>query len=81
MKIRLSGCAEGEIRLAGGASSTEGRVEICLNDAWGTVCGRNWSTTEADVACRQLGLEGISKFKVGGLNHKFCMKVGGGGAI
>ena len=34
-------------------------MEICLNDAWGTVCGRNWNTTEADVACRQLGLAGI----------------------
>ena len=51
-----SGCTEGEVRLAGGANSTEGRVEICLNDEWGTVCDQMWDNTDAGIVCRQLGL-------------------------
>ncbi len=43
------------MRIVGGASHREGRVEICLNNEWGTVCGRTWSVSAASVVCRQLG--------------------------
>ena len=36
----------------------EGRVEICKDNAWGTVCDNNFGTEEANVACRQLGYLG-----------------------
>ncbi len=44
------------MRLAGGTSNLEGRVEICLNNEWGTVCDQMWDRTDAIVVCRQLGL-------------------------
>ncbi len=54
----FAGCTEGDIRLIGRASdnTTEGRVEICLSNEWGTVCDQLWDETDAGVICRQLGL-------------------------
>ena len=47
-------CADGQIRLAGGNIENEGRVEICMNNVWGTVCRDSWGSADATVVCRQL---------------------------
>ena len=54
-------CTDGGIRLVGGTLPNEGRVEVCLNNRWGTVCDDAWGVVDASVACRQLGYSAHSK--------------------
>jgi len=48
-------CSVGQIRLMDGVSRREGRVEICIDRVWGTICDTYWSRPDAQVVCRQLG--------------------------
>ena len=50
-------CKTGNIRLVNGTEGYEGRLEVCINQVWGTVCNRGWGSTEIKVACRQLGYQ------------------------
>ena len=54
-------CTNGAIRLIGGSSSREGRVEVCVSGIWGTVCEDHWSSIDAQVVCRQAGFSSSGK--------------------
>ena len=56
-------CPDGELRLAGGNASNYGRVEICFENQFGTVCDDLWNNSAAAVVCNQLG------FGRAGLRH------------
>ena len=40
--------------MAGGATTHEGRLEVCSNGQWGTVCDDIFTDIEASVVCKQL---------------------------
>ena len=48
-------CANGDVRLVNGRLDSEGRVEVCYNSHWGTVCHDDWDTDDTSVVCRELG--------------------------
>ena len=48
-------CQNGEIRLRDGTFKSEGRVEVCVNGTWGTICDTSWDDNDARVVCGQLG--------------------------
>lgn len=62
-------CSTGDMRLVGGQTEREGRVEICqqyeihtpgdsdthFESVWGTVFDNQWSSTHTKVLCRYLG--------------------------
>ena len=56
MNYLSTGCTDGEVRLIGGSSETEGTVEVCHNKTWGMVSGLGWGEEDARVICRQLQL-------------------------
>ena len=51
----VEACVNGTIRLSGNSFSNQGRVEVCVDNNWGTICPDSWDNNDAAVACYQLG--------------------------
>lgn len=55
-------CEFGDVRLREG-SVLSGRVEICVNNGWGTICDPSWTDLDAMVVCRELGHSPTGKLR------------------
>ena len=64
MHTAIDTCDDGDIRLMDGKSAAEGRVEICINNIWGSVCDDGWDAYDAGVVCNQLGFQSASKLQI-----------------
>ena len=52
----IADCIDGDVRLEGLNSSSEGRVEVCFNGSYYTICDDFWDILNAQVVCQQLGM-------------------------
>jgi len=57
----IGNCETGDVRLADSTVNTEmatreGRLEVCINNAWGSACSdQRFGVSEARVACQEAG--------------------------
>ena len=54
-------CRNGDLRLQDSAIQGRGRVEVCLNNVWGTICNDSWNLADVRVLCNQLGFSRFGK--------------------
>ena len=52
---QMANCTTGEVRLVGSGDGDEGRLEVCVNSAWGSVCSDGFDLEETSVVCTSLG--------------------------
>ncbi len=61
-------CEHNTVRLVDGKTDTlsqkmDGRLEICINNAWGSICNNSFRVVDAQVACRQaIGYDMMGRF-------------------
>ena len=58
-------CEHGMVRLTSRKTEREGRVEMCYNGVWGTVCANGWDEEDANVVCSQLGFNFTCSYSEG----------------
>lgn len=48
-------CEDRDLRIVNGTTVREGRVEVCYNQAWGTISNNVYGPVAVGVFCKQLG--------------------------
>ena len=62
---KLADCEEGEVRLQDGTDPSNGRVEVCHNGIWGSICINHLDQYDASIVCRQLGYDSEGTLIIG----------------
>ncbi len=47
-------CSFGDIRLVGGPDQYSGKVELCVDNVYTSICDSNIAVSEAEVVCREI---------------------------
>ena len=72
ISTQAANCSHGTVRLVGseGDGVREGRVEVCVNNVWGTVCDDLFTQEDAEVVCGQLG----GFYRDGMMTYRFSLE-------
>ena len=55
-QVVYSNCTDGQLRLSGGDTAMDGRVEICYGNVWFGVCANSYNSyNKPSTVCRGLG--------------------------
>ena len=57
-KLPALACMDYDIVLFGGTTDSEGQIGVCINNTYATICDDFWDERDAQVVCRQIGLDG-----------------------
>ena len=62
--VHYANCSNGQLRLSGGSSPLDGRLEICYNNIWFAMCYTYSSLANQKVICEALSYSSQSKAKI-----------------
>ena len=48
-------CTNGTVRLSGSPAKNSGRIEICIETTWTSLCDQSWDFKDVQVVCKELG--------------------------
>ena len=60
--VSFANCRHADVRLQDGSYPNEGRVEVCINGVWSSVCDIGWDSSDANIVCSQLGYYHIGQY-------------------
>lgn len=56
--------SDGDVRLVESAYINSGRVEVCIDSTWSSVCDIHWDDDDASIVCKQLGYSKFGKLRL-----------------
>ena len=57
LNVTHSNCTDYDVQLVDGPSLSEGKLLICINGVWGTLCNSGIDYIDAGVICLDLGYQ------------------------